>query len=530
MAKRPYHSVIEQLKRMHADAAQPASNHQERCIVHASLPVDMQASLISHHAKRLSENWLESALDDGHFDAASPTSGLDALRKFESTTHFLSNAQTQEAKWDPVLGALDEGVVHVVPVDFLKDPQHQGFAPLLERIVDHVLEQLALAQSTHPPEDASPFHGKALQAMAKAMVACAAMDLPDVVERIARAHPGAMDVCLNVPDCLGDATLDWDTSVFVHRTHADLKPYAMALLMSKPDSMQAMVDAGMDVLVLGKRSMQKEIDGPIDSDPFHALDFFKHSPLMGMPSAYATALVHNKDAQPPLPESHHNMFRDFNLMEPAVKSLKRGEGKNSLHAYQDAFHVAGFFEIKPMNTVEMALFYGNAKEIKRLKGDVDWVAFESRQGKEENHFLMKALNESASNKSFQSLYEDAYLAAIDRCVADGQYENVFATLPVVAHGPVDWFDASRGSQTVVHVQPVARTIQNDLTRVLARMMDLGLDVKNPLHEGADGLMDYAQKNGAQNACNAMRAHLARNAAHALLSDMEGPSAQKRSAP
>lgn len=499
----------------------PAASHSERATTLASLPLQLQLGLLEFHSLGLDVDWLQSALDDGHFDVTAEDGQQFALQKFSATSQFLTGTVPVSMRTDPEFGQMDWPCVHLVAMPSLENAKNEGFRPFFVGLVAHVVEQVQRLQDMWPDRATEGSQDHAVwggfdqainAAFAKAMVACVALDLPESVRKLAEAQPAAMNVYLKVPETLGEGAMKWDRTAFAHGEPAELTPYAMAMAFSNTKSMEALVDAGFDVGSIAKCVRDDPRTNPMQVDVIDIMDFWRLAPVMGLPTAIRTALEHRQGI---VKDAEHD---PFNLALLATESFDTRAGANSVGHYRDAFHAVGAFEVNPRLTLSSAIQAGHAEEIQRLKGKVEWQSFESFAGHETSHFVMKAMANAISNTSTKENYENALIAVIERAAADGKFDFALGSIPVKTNEPVDFFKSEK--HDVVRMQPAAMIIGNDFSRAIAKMMDQGLDVKRPLAEGALPLLEYAEQQGAKNVVVTMRAHLARTAAHSLLDEMD----------
>lgn len=509
----------------------PAHSHADRAKTLASMPPLLQVEMLRHHGLQMDKNWMDSAREDGHFDAmesghSDDGQALDLIAsKLMAVSSFSVRCKVDRVETDPFLGPLSKPVVHLVASPELDEACEKGFKASYEKLIAHVVGQI---KNEPLNGDVSPFDPpekkptKINLAFATAMACCVILDLPESVRLISSRFPGAMNAHLDTPSFLGLESKQWDQKAFNFWDHAHLKPYGIALFFSRHACMQTMAEEGVDLLDIGKRENQQ------GNLAFHALNFSKHTAMMGLPSAFQLAIEHHQKAHGAAeddPDAYSFSASGHHAL--ACKAFEPGKGQNDLDHYIDAFHASGVYRTDPTATLHAALLAGNAAEVKRVDQPVAWSSISDMDNDPEDHVFMRAFSAlEKKNKDSDPLlkknYEDAFIAVIDKAVQEGALGCVLDTVVVKTKETVGLSHPLKIVE-VAKVQPMASIVENDCLRVMLRLMDAGLNARKPLHEGVDSLVDFSDKAGFKKTADVMRAHAARSVSHDLLKDFSKPS-------
>ena len=499
---------------------QPPRTHEDRAMVLCGLDDETLLVFIEGKARAQDVGWLSTMLDIGLFDAADERQDTHnwlatpyrVHERLTAAMAFLKDTRLAKIAEDPEYGLLETPAyrMHLQFSDEMK--------AFFVRFSDRLCDQLPILHANHPgnenedpsssdgcdDEDFTRLKNVLEKAAAHAIVGTCAFGIPEAAGNLAKIYPTAQGIGLS-PDTVGFALSD-----FLHESSNNgvgLTPRCFAMLFSNRSCMDRLHTApgdGHDTYVVINATQSNGLDEPCLYSVVDAAGLI-FTPVCE-PSAFSKALAMQKSSDDPVGEQTWT-YRMEQLLEGK-------DGFKTMAPYLVAYERAGYFELLPTATAEMACKHGHAGILSRLQGELDWEVLAEKKPLEMTSERRHSIDSTILvNKD---RYDESMAVFCQRAINDGKNDYILIHTPSERH-PV---------MGAYYVEPLRFLVEGGFNKTLLKMLDAGMSPTEPPFPETLSPLDIAVSHskspgfkGGGDTEGLFRAYSARSAAHGLLVDI-----------
>lgn len=429
---------------------------------------------------------------------------MDARRdRWDAFLSFMSSPTFRPSSIDPVYGQLPSPGAR--PVIHLEDAFKEVVSSAFARLVVDEEELLRISErSQHVVHSysrnrrgfASTTWDERQALLTKTLCTAVALGMDDQIRHIVAVDPEVMTRMIPLREFLGKAMQDQVIGTVDQNRPLAVSAYFVALEYSQSSCLAALYEAGLkgDSLIAQLTNVPAHTPG---AKGFDVMGLFEHYAPLGEPHVYAAAIRTNRACLEAVDHPQDDAVR-----AALIESL-RGEGRFlHLRRLLPAFLDNGLLDDAAVECVRAGCRIGYSPLVDRFRGRIPWAKLGLDDLPPSDiivHASLCSLFESggSSDVALVSLY--------DMAREEGR-EDMFQLY--AAETGLD----SDPTGMLLSMEPLSTIINNNLTQLLSRFLDAGLDPNAPYNQAGQSPHTHAEAAGRHELCLVMRAHEARQKA------------------